>query len=157
MSSPDWKTREGFATTADVALFRKGPHGAAQTLVIKRGGGVEKNKWAMPGGHIDPEDCYNLVSAASRELLEETGINTDQDPYPIYLRYIGKRESPDRQWIGHTFWGIVGPHHDLTALRAADDAAAFRWVSQPELDGLEVAFDHHEVLTALFEAARRTL
>lgn len=145
------QTREGFAATTDVALFRKGPDGSLQTLLIKRGGQVEIGKWAMPGGHVDAEDAADLALAAARELREETGIQVEQFPYPIHLRYVGLREAPDRSWIGHTFWGIVSPHHDTLGLQAADDAAEVRWVTASQLSQLEVAFDHRQVLESLFQ------
>ena len=140
--------------TTDIALFRKSPFGL-QVLLIKRGGPIEADKWAMPGGHVDPEDHFNIEEGAVRELREETGVEANQSPYPIHLRYIGNRR--DGNWIGHTFWGVVGLHHSLLGSKAGDDAAASEWFTRYRFEQLPMAFDHREVVEYLFDLAEQIL
>ncbi|GGZ30232.1 NUDIX domain-containing protein [Streptomyces avidinii] len=45
-------------------------NGEGQVLFIRH---VALGKWLTPGGHLEPEDP-DLLSAALRELIEETGI-----------------------------------------------------------------------------------
>ncbi|OGU30523.1 MAG: hypothetical protein A3K13_01670 [Gemmatimonadetes bacterium RIFCSPLOWO2_12_FULL_68_9] len=41
-------------------------------------------RWLQPGGHVEPEDP-DLPSAASREVLEETGIGLDLRVPPVLI------------------------------------------------------------------------
>ncbi len=142
--------------TTDTALFRRMGN-RIEVLLIKRRGPNEAGKWALPGGHVDPEDCVDLEWAAGRELLEETGISIYQTPFDISLRYAGSREesNPEGKWVGHVYWGLVGPHHDLLDLKAGDDAVAYDWCTLEELRKLEIAFDHQKVLESLFKLASK--
>ena len=48
---------------------------------------VALDKWLTPGGHVEPEDV-NLIGAAQRELIEETGITlsvTPVLPFPVHI------------------------------------------------------------------------
>lgn len=154
------QTRTGFACTTDIALFRQS-EGGLQILLIKRGGKVEHGLWAMPGGHVDPEDTFDIEAAAKRELLEETGINCHQEPFPIELRYLCARKNDVDDWIGHTFWGIVGPHQSIMGARAADDVQDLGWFNLPAFLQLQrsgqMAFDHGDVVKELFGGVSRLL
>jgi 8-oxo-dGTP pyrophosphatase MutT (NUDIX family) len=55
-----------------VSGFVVSPDGSSLLLVHHR----RLDRWLQPGGHIDPDDD-SPMTAASREVLEETGINTE--------------------------------------------------------------------------------
>ncbi len=83
----------------------------------------------MPGGKCEPGESF--AEAAAREALEETGLSVE---------------------IGAELWSVRIPTgdgreydvHDFAAtvlggeLRAGDDAAEARWVTDSELDDLEL-------------------
>jgi 8-oxo-dGTP diphosphatase len=139
-------------STADVALFSVvGPE--LKVLLIQRGGELEHGKWAMPGGHVDSEDYYDIEKTAIREMEEETGINLLQEPYPIHIRYAFSETEGD--WSGVFFWGVAGRHHNLTGMRAGSDAMDIGWFSLAELMKLEMAFDHRSILEKFFTLVER--
>ncbi|MFI2423464.1 NUDIX domain-containing protein [Streptomyces sp. NPDC018955] len=111
-------TFETIRYTADVVCIRGGA-----VLLIERGWPPHKGQLALPGGHVDPGKTSR--AAATRELLEETGVHIDAD----HMNLIGVYDAPD----------------DTTA-QAGDDAAAIRWV--PLDDTGSLAFDHGEIVAA---------
>lgn len=58
--------------TADLAIIYEAPDLTREVLLIKRGGHPSLGKWALPGGFVNPDET--VEHAASRELLEETGV-----------------------------------------------------------------------------------
>lgn len=138
--------------TTDILLVRQN-QGESEVLVILRGGELETNKWALPGGHVDPEDAYDFERAAARELLEETGIDAYQRPYPIYLRYAGLREDRANYWVGHIYWGIVSQYHDVSEAQAGDDAKDLKWINKSQFESLRdsMAFDHADLIADIFK------
>ena len=49
----------------------------SEVLLVKRASKPNKNKWCVPGGHI--EDDEQPVEAAIREIKEETDINLNKN------------------------------------------------------------------------------
>lgn len=143
--------------TTDVLLVRY-METRPEVLIILRGGELETNKWALPGGHVDPEDAHDFERAAARELVEETGIDVYQFPYEIYLRYVGIREDKDNYWVGHLYWGIVSHYHDVSEAKAGDDAKDLKWVDEETFKQMflkgQMAFDHGDIIKDFFEVAK---
>lgn len=137
--------------TTDVLLVRQNG-GELEVMVILRGGELETNKWALPGGHVDPEDAHDFERAAARELFEETNVDVYQRPYPIYLRYAGLREDRSNYWVGHIYWGIVADYHDVSEAKAGDDAKDLKWITKAEFDKMKnsIAFDHADLIENIF-------
>ena len=74
--------------------YRKLPEKKLQILLIKRGGHPYMNKWALPGGFVEPDETTE--QAAKRELLEETGVDN------IYLEQLYTFSEPKRDprmWV----------------------------------------------------------
>ncbi len=93
------------------------------------------HRWLQPGGHVDPEDT-DLVSAARREVLEETGINSlsllcdglfDADIHPIPAN--PNKGEPAHEHFDVRFLFQAGSL-DHTA---ASDAKESRWVPLDEV------------------------
>ncbi|MBI2764563.1 MAG: NUDIX domain-containing protein [Chloroflexi bacterium] len=59
-----------YELTAGIALWR-----GDTILVMKRATGFSAGGWFLPGGHVEPGE--RPAEAATRELLEETGIELD--------------------------------------------------------------------------------
>lgn len=135
-------TIENVHLAADVVLLAKHPRtGALHVLLIERGKDPYKGRWALPGGHVDPQETFK--AAAFRELREETGLDT------AHLDQVGVYDAPDRdprgRYIGVAFVAVLD--HMPTPI-AGDDARTAEWVmasnalSQPG----RMAFDHAQII-----------
>ncbi|MFB8123334.1 NUDIX domain-containing protein [Streptomyces bacillaris] len=129
-------TDETIRYTADVVLFAAG-----HVLLIERGWDPFKNRWALPGGHVNTGE--SSLDASARELEEESGITVPTAD----LRQVGAFDAPDRDPRGR--YVSVAYTATLPALvepTAGDDATAARWWP---LDALpDLAFDHAEIVAA---------
>ena len=112
--------------------------GQGRLLLIKRGHEPGAGLWSLPGGRIEPGETD--AEALVREMLEETGLTVEPG------RLIGSVKRPGRG-------GDVIDIRDYAAtvisgtLRAGDDAADARWVSEADLGSLAVTDGLIEALT----------
>jgi len=124
------------ALTADAVVFKQ--EGVnTYVLLIQRKNPPYQNKWALPGGFVDMDET--LESAASRELMEETGI-ADVELQQLHA-FSNLERDPRGRTVSVVFWGIL---QSKKSPLAGDDAADARWFNLNNLPPL--AFDHREVL-----------
>jgi len=126
------------ALTADVVAV-SGVGAGRQLLLVRRGGGPFVGRWALPGGFV--EEWEPPVSAAARELGEETGVHAD--PGELSLAGVYGEEGRDpRGWtVSCAYLARLDRAAEATA---GDDAGEVRWWP---LDGLpELAFDHARIV-----------
>lgn len=126
------------SVTTDIIVFSK-VRQPYQILLIKRGHEPYKDKWALPGGFIEPDE--ELETAALRELKEETGLTK------IQLRQFKTYGKVDRDPRGRTisviFYGFINAENNK--ILAGSDAADAVWFNINEIPPL--AFDHSDIIS----------
>ncbi len=92
------------------------------------------DRWLQFGGHVEPDQDFNTLQAAIRELMEETGLSVtafsvfgEGEPIDVDVHLIPARAD----FPAH-------PHHDLRyvfklILPAKFDEKTFRWIPIEEL------------------------
>lgn len=141
----------GLATDLVILTVRDG---RLQVLLIRRGIPPYRDRWALPGGFVRPDE--DLEATARRELAEETGLSSDR----IHLEQVATYGAPDRDPRGRVvsvaYLALVP---DLPAPVAGSDAASASWVEVVEVldDPGRLAFDHHRILADGVERARAKL
>ena len=116
----------------DGILYKNG-----KVLLIRRAGRTFHNFWALPGGIL--EEGETVEEALVREMSEE--LNVSASP----LEILGVYSRPDRDPREQTI-SVVFICNFIGTPNAADDAGAFAEFSLNELDTLDLAFDHRQIL-----------
>ncbi|MCB0640470.1 MAG: NUDIX hydrolase [Phaeodactylibacter sp.] len=121
--------------------------GDLKVLLIKRGAEPYKNKWALPGDLVYPNE--DLDAAAGRILEELTGIRD------VYLEQVKAFGAVDRHPMGRVitvaYYSLIKiSKYEVTAASFAQKA---KWHSIAEVG--ELAFDHNKILMACFERLKQ--
>lgn len=124
------------AVTVDVVIVTREDH--PSVLLIRRHHPPYAGYWALPGGFVDEGET--LLSAAKRELLEETSVEV---PELEQLHTFGDPGRDPRGWtISIAFLARVNVNEIKP--QAGDDAAEVRLFPIEHLPPL--AFDHSQIL-----------
>lgn len=140
-----------FYVTVDLVILTV-REGAFSVLLVERGSEPFAGRWALPGGFVHVDE--DLPDAAHRELEEETGVGRAA----VHLEQLATYGRPDRDprhRVVSTAYLAVGA--DLPEVRGGSDAADARWWPVDQALGLELAFDHREILGDGVERARAKL
>lgn len=138
------------ALTADLIALTW-HRGALKLLLIQRSAEPFKGQWALPGGFVDEGESPR--EAAARELNEEAGLSLSADEL-ISLGLFAEPGRDPRGWVVSAAMIALLPPlprdergaEPLPQLRAGDDAREARWWALSELDQLELAFDHQQII-----------
>jgi 8-oxo-dGTP diphosphatase len=126
-----------------------------QVLLVERGAEPFRGRWALPGGFIREDE--SLDEAASRELLEETGLNVA--PYLEQFRAYGNPGRDPRMRVVTVVYLAFVPN--VGTITAGTDArrAALVSVRRALETGTrkKLAFDHRTLLQDAVEKARSLL
>src|SRR5690606_6417265 len=94
-----------------------------------------------------------LEAAAHRELAEETGVSAG-----VHLEQLRSYGEPNRDPRGRVVSiAFLALAPNLSDPRSGSDAAGARWWPVDEVDGLDLAFDHSQILADGIERARGRL
>jgi 8-oxo-dGTP diphosphatase len=111
---------------------------------------TEPGKWALPGGHVDPDETAE--SAAYRELAEETGL--DLRTHAAGLCLIGVFDAPGRDPRGRYVSAAYATRlPSPLSVVGQDDADHAEWMPIDAALAEGLAFDHHEILRAALDKA----
>jgi 8-oxo-dGTP diphosphatase len=126
----------------DAVIFRIPAQDTLEVLLITRGEEPFKGKKALPGGHMNMDEL--IIDAAYRELEEETAIKRkDLTSFSPIGVYDGINRDPRARVISIAYVGTVNPD---VIIKAGDDAKEVSWVNVSELDNIELAFDHLQII-----------
>jgi 8-oxo-dGTP diphosphatase len=138
-----------FAVTVDLVVLTV-RDGELCTLLVERAVPPFLGSRALPGGFVLPHE--DLIDAATRELVEETGLALTGH----HLEQLAGYAAPDRDPRGRVLSvGHLALVPDLPEPDAGPDAAGGGW--QPVAGVGPLAFDHATILAAGVERTRAKL
>lgn len=114
-------------------------------LVIRRGGEVNTNKLALPGGFVDINET--LSNAAIRELYEETGLIISKNELNDGLLLDDPDRDPRGRVVSHQFNVYLEKRFEEYDIKAGDDASDVEFHHLSDVPSL--AFDHNKVVKFL--------
>jgi 8-oxo-dGTP diphosphatase len=114
-----------------------------KVLLIRRDKDPFAGRWALPGGFVEMDET--LEAAATRELVEETGV---ENVYLEQLYTFGDVDrDPRERVVSVTYYALVKLSEH--GLQAASDAREAGWF--PVNDPPTLAFDHRKILNVAQE------
>lgn len=162
------RLREEFAALErDQARYGHGPFVTVDAVVtrgerlllVQRGRAPGKGLWALPGGFL--EGSERLLTAAIRELQEETLVDCSEAELRAAFRAVAVFDHPQRSQRGRT---ITHAHHFALPASAgapprvegADDAQAARWFELSEVPNMidQLFDDHFQVIDHFLSVSR---
>ena len=113
-------------------------------VLIRRKNPPFRGEFALPGGFVDIGET--VEEACIRETYEETNIRV------TIKKLIGVFSAPNRDPRGHniSIAFLCEPLTDSEKPLAKDDAQALEIVKFTDLSSLKLAFDHKDIINALF-------
>ena len=128
--------------TADIFIFDE----ELNFILIKRQNDPYKDYWALPGGFVEYGE--SVENAAVREAKEETSIDVELvDLVNVYSK-------PDRDPRGHTVTVAYIAKGDMSKMKADSDAKEINIFSADELDDINLAFDHAQIIKDCLKKAK---
>ena len=123
-----------------------------RVLLIRRGRPPALNIWAIPGGRVKLGET--LQTAAEREILEETGVVIKAGD-PIYTFDLLEWDTKGQLRFHYVIVDLVADYQN-GCLCAGDDAKEAKWVSQQELELLDVSEETRKLLKDKFCFGRQS-
>ena len=118
-----------------------------KVLLGKRVRSLGAGQYALVGGK--PEEGETAELAIIREVKEELGI----DFYPtLFIEKADSVSDPEHPWLVTTFTGTFSGEIMPDPAEISD----VMWVSESDLDSLDIAFDHKERLKEYFQLEKKS-
>lgn len=139
-----------FAVTVDLTILTI-RRGRLCLLLITRGEEPFRGELALPGGFVRASE--SIDDAASRELLEETGLAL----FTGHIEQLATYGAPDRDprmRVVSVAYVAFAPN--LPDPVAGTDAAEAMWIAVDDLPGV-MAFDHRQMVADALERVRSKL
>jgi ADP-ribose pyrophosphatase YjhB (NUDIX family) len=115
-----------------------------RVLLGKRTGGMEAGKWSLVGGK--PEEEESAEEAVKREVKDEIGLKFK----PIfYQKAKGFDKKSGIKWRSTRFFGDIKSTQEFDYDKS--EFSEIKFFSSGELDNLEIAFNHKEILKNFFK------
>ncbi|WP_318389066.1 NUDIX hydrolase [Enterobacter sp.] len=112
-------------------------------LLVERASQPQQGRWGLPGGFIDIESDRSTRDTALRKLTEKTGVS------PSWLEQLDTFSGPDRDPRG---WSLTIGWFALIAWSACeshiDSVNDVKWVPVSQLQDIDLAFDHAQIIEA---------
>lgn len=134
--------------TVDVALFTL-VGAELRVLLARRANAPFRDRWALPGGFLLPDQDTSLEEAAMRVLANKVGVRVRQLGQVVTVS--GATRDP-RGWSLSTVFSALLPFEEVPAVAGAK-TAQIDWVD-PAAHGLALAFDHVALLERALAALR---
>ena len=131
--------------TADIFIFDDD----FNFILIKRKNDPYKDCWALPGGFVEYGE--SVETAAIREAKEETSIDVE------LKSLVNVYSEPDRDPRGHTVTVAFTAKGNMNNMKADSDAKEIAIFSAENLDEIEIAFDHEEIIKDCLKVAKNDL
>ncbi len=126
------------SVTVDGLIFRI-LEGRLEVLLIQRKKEPFKDQWALPGGFMEMDESPE--AGVLREVQEETGLELKA------VMQLGAYGAVNRDPRGRTVSiAYIAFVNDNQEAKAADDAAAVKWMDLQDLSQESLAFDHALIL-----------
>jgi 8-oxo-dGTP diphosphatase len=132
------------ATVAAIVVKKSDPK---KILLTKRSIEPFKDKWCLPGGHI--EAMETAQEAVAREVLEETDIRIN----PTFFKYFDEIiPEMDHHNVVMVFIGIDDSGKEEDDTYSNDEVSELKWFDIKHATQLELAFTHSKILQEYFKA-----
>ena len=135
--------------TVDAALFTYHER-VLKVLLVERSAEPETNKWALPGGIVDPALDDDLVSTVKRKLIDKTGV---EPAYLDQLETVGNRTRDPRGWAVTVCYTALVAYQNCESHLA--DVSDVKWVEIETAMVTPLAFDHEALLAKARERLRQ--
>lgn len=118
-----------------------------KVLLIKRGIEPYKNRWAFPGGFINPDETTD--EAARRELREETTLDaTFSEQFRVF-------SEPHRDTRERVITVAYVALCKIQEVKGCDDAKEAQWFALEDVP--QLAFDHDAILRQALQTLRERI
>ena len=114
-----------------------------KVLLGKRAGKIATGQYALIGGKSDPEESPEY--AIIRKVKEEIGLEFTPIPY---LEKIDSHSDPKEPWMVYYFTESAKGELKLEP----SEVEEVIFISEDDLDELDIAFDHREKLKEFFQS-----